>query len=377
MTRRRQLAAIAAAAAVAVALVGLARSGSGRAAGGSSPAAPATTPVARTNLVEQEQVDGKLGYEGEVPVINQLAGTITKLAAKGQVVDRGQVLYEVDGRPVRLLFGERPAWRALGEGATPGADVRQLEENLVALGHASRRTLTVDDTWTVATTDAVKRWQKAAGVAQTGTVPLGEVGFAPAALRVSGHSQGVGAPAQPGSTVLEATLARRVVTVDLDARRQSLARVGAAVEVELPDGGRVAGRVAHVATAAESGSDGDDGSGSNGGGGGGDNGGGAAPGRKDDDEATVRVTVALDDPAATGELDQAPVEVRFDGRRADGVLAVPVNALLALAEGGYAVEVVEGTARRLVPVETGLFARGRVQVSGSGLTDGMRVVVPA
>ena len=64
----------------------------------------------------------------------------------------------------------------------------------------------------------------------------------------------------------------------------------------------------------------------------------------------------------------------------NGALVVPVNALLALASGGYAVEEVEGNgSRRLVGVTVGLFddSLGLVQVRGSGLAAGQRVVVPA
>lgn len=368
MSRRRWLTALPAGTVVAVSIFAVSRTGGDRAAGGQAPRASATAQVTRTSLVDQEQADGTLGYSGEMSVAGQMGGTITGLAAKGQVVDRGQVLYEVDARPVRLLFGDRPAWRALGEGVPSGPDVRQLEENLVALGHATGRNLTVDEVWTTATTEAVKRWQKAVGTEQTGALQLGQVVFAPAALRVNEHPQALGSGAQPGAEVLKVTLARRVVTVDLDARRQTLAKVGEAVEVQLPGGHWVAGRIADVAKVAESSGEGD---GNGGGSGGGGPGGGA-----DDDDPTVEVTITLDDPGATS-LDQSPAKVRFNGQRADGVLAVPVSALLALAEGGYAVEVLDGKGRRLLPVETGLFARGLVQVSGSDLTESMRVVVPS
>ncbi|HEV3014554.1 MAG TPA: hypothetical protein VG499_14880, partial [Actinomycetota bacterium] len=49
---------------------------------------------------------------------------------------------------------------------------------------------------------------------------------------------------------------------------------------------------------------------------------------------------------------------------------------LALAEGGYAVEVERHGRRELVGVETGLFADGQVEVEGGGLRAGDRVVVP-
>ena len=58
---------------------------------------------------------------------------------------------------------------------------------------------------------------------------------------------------------------------------------------------------------------------------------------------------------------------------------MPVDALIARASGGYAVEVAgDGGARRIVPVSLGLFddADGLVQVSGAGLSAGQSVVVP-
>ena len=85
------------------------------------------------------------------------------------------------------------------------------------------------------------------------------------------------------------------------------------------------------------------------------------------------------DPAATGHLDQAPVNVEITTESVQNVLAVPVDALLALAGGGYALEVAEGHVHRLVAVTVGLFddAEGLVQVSGRSLFAGQRVVVPA
>ena len=333
--------------------------------GGSGPGRPAsarlataTTPVVRRTLVEQTKVDGSLGYAGSYTVVAQGQGTLTRLADEGASVERGQPLYEVDGRPVVLLFGSRPAWRRLAAGVADGADVRQLEENLVALGHASPKTLKVDDRFTVETAAAVRRWQKALGVAQDGAVDPGEVVFLPGPVRVADHKGGLGTATQPGSEILAATSTTRVVTVDLDARRQGLVRVGDAVAVELPDGRRTPATVSAVSKVAEVPSD------ESGGGEGGSS------------EPTVEVTATLADPAATGDLDQAPVDVHISRGRAENVLAVPVNALVALAEGGYAVEVAHGGGRRLVPVRTGLFANALVEVSGDGLAEGTRVVVP-
>ncbi len=262
-------------------------------------------------------------------MVNRQAGTLTWLAPAGSTVDRGQPLYEVDGHKVPLLFGDRPAWRPLGPD-TKGVDVRQLEQNLVALGFATARNLEVDDTWTAATTDAVKRWQKAAGLDQDGIVDLGE-------------------DARPGGEVLTATPAAPMVTVKLDASKRDLVAAGDAVDIKLPGGKQIPGTVASVGTVASSG---------NGGGGGGNS----------------EVEVAVTPSGSTEGLDGAPVSVAITRQSAQNVLAVPVAALLALAEGGYGVETEAD--HKLVPVETGLFADGQVEVRSPVLRPGVKVVVP-
>ena len=99
----------------------------------------------------------------------------------------------------------------------------------------------------------------------------------------------------------------------------------------------------------------------------------------------MALTVALNRPLAAGNFDQAPVSVSIVSAQASNVLAVPVSALVALAGGGYAVEVVvhgagtgTGTgARHLVAVRTGLFSSTLVQVSGAGIAAGQQVEVPS
>ena len=305
--------------------------------------------VSRQDLIARTEVDGTLGYSGSFTVAGQLQGTVTAVPGAGTVVERGQSLYSVDNRPVSLLYGDLPAWRRLAAGMTDGPDVKQLEENLVALGHATDADLAVDERFTAATTAALKRWQKAIGAEETGVVELGQVVFLPGALRVADVKAEKGAAA-PGSPVLTGTSTSRVVQVDLDATKQSLARVGEKVDVKLPDGRVTPGTIASVGSVAQT------------------------KGQGDSAKRVVAVSVTLDDPGATGTVDQAPVRVGIISDSRKGALAVPVNALLALAEGGYGVRVVGGA---VVPVTPGLFARGMVEVRGEGLAEGMEVEVPA
>jgi peptidoglycan hydrolase-like protein with peptidoglycan-binding domain len=351
--------------------------------------ATGTATVARTDVVERQQVAGTLGYGDSVTVPGQSAGggggssgggsgaggssggILTRLPAVGAVVGRGQALYEVDGHPVPLWYGTRPAWRAFQLGMTNGPDVRQLEANLVALGYDPDRAITVDGHYSATTAAAVKRWQEASGRARTGTVPLGQVAFLPGPVRVATVAATAGAPLPSGTAVLTVTSTRPLVTVALDPALQQLVGRGDRVEVILPDAISVRGTVAtvsRVATQASSGSSESSGGNSE------SSGSGSGSG-----QATVQVTIRLASPKAARGLDQAPVQVAITTQAHQGVLAVPISALLAQPGGGYAVRVLDGGSRRLVAVRTGLFdeTAGLVEVEGAGLAQGSKVEVPA
>ena len=329
---------------------------------GDNHVATSTAQVVRRSLSSQTTVSGTLGYADEYTVLGQAHGTITALPAVGQVIHQGQVLYRVDGAPVVLLYGSTPVYRSLAEGAeaddVTGADVRQLNADLVALGYASRADLNPSsDEFGWATKAAIKKLQAHLGIEQTGRLDLGQVVFLPTAARVTAVTATLGG--QAGGPVLKATSTTRQVSVKLDAGQQSTVKAGDRVTITLPNNQTTAGRVTSVGKVATAGSGSDSG---------------------DSDSPTVEVDIAPSRASATGTMDQAPVQVEIITDTVRNALVVPVNALLALAGGGYAVEVVgAGGRHRLVPVSTGLFddADGLVQVSGADLAAGQRVVVPA
>ncbi len=201
----------------------------------------------------------------------------------------------------------------------------------------------------------------------TRELPLGSVVFEPGPVRVTNVTATIGQAVMPGP-VLGISSTARQVKVALDASEQGSVKVGDAVTITLPDNQTTPGRITYVSSVATAPSS------KSGGGGGGEEG---AP--------TIEVDVTPTDPAATGHLDQAPVNVSITTESVQGALAVPIDALLALAGGnrvgaaGYALEVAEGRVHRLEAVSLGLFddADGLVQVSGQGVSAGQRVVVPA
>ena len=321
-----------------------------------TPAAPAaradvaTASVQRRDLVVRETLQGQLGFDDVRRLAATRAGTVTQLAREGSVVRRGGVLYAIDGRGTYLLYGTTPAWRELRRGMS-GKDVRQLERNLVALGYDPGGDVAADGKFDSATEAAVKRWQKARGVRRDGVVELGEVAFLPGPRRIGQHLVSLGAVVQPGADLAETSSVRKVVTVRLDASRQDLVREGDTVDVALPNGRTVRARVVEVGRVAEHET--------------------STSGEEGDPYVVVTIVVST----AQG-FDKAPVDVHVASERKKGVLSVPVEALLALAGGGYAVEVVSEHGTRLVRAHLGTFADGYVQVSGTGIREGMRVAVP-
>ena len=184
--------------------------------------------------------------------------------------------------------------------------------------------------------------------------------FEPGPVRVTSVTPTVGQAVMPGP-VLAITSTARQVKVALDAAQQASVKVGDAVTITLPDNQTTPGRITYVSSVATSSSR------------------SRQTGGEEESAPTIEVDVTPTDPAATGHLDQAPVNVSITTESVQDALAVPVDALLALAGGGYAVEVAEGRVHRLEAVTLGLFddAEGLVQVSGQGVSAGQRVVVPA
>ncbi|MDG9673222.1 peptidoglycan-binding domain-containing protein [Micromonospora sp. DH14] len=334
-----------------VAAVGFGGTDGGRAQAGDAP--PATVTVTRQTLADSETADGELGYGTTRTATAKLNGTVTAMAATGATVRRGKPLYLIDNEEVVLLYGGLPAYRTLAPGVK-GADVTQFEKNLDALGYTG---FTVDDEYTSATADAVREWQEDLGLTETGRVEPGRIVYADREVRVESHQADLGDLIQPGQAALTYTGTNRVVTVELDVDDQRLAKRDAKVSVRLPDGRAVPGTISTVETVIQAGAAG-------------------ANGQAGDAETKIEVTVAVTDPKALTGFDQASADVTFTVSERRDVLTVPVAALLALAEGGYGVQVAEGGASRILAVTTGLFADGRVEVTGGDVTEGMTVVVP-
>jgi peptidoglycan hydrolase-like protein with peptidoglycan-binding domain len=331
----------------------------------SAQAAPTNTAqVVRGKLSAIVSHDGTLTYRARpdgapYAVINQARGVYTTLPDTGAKVDCGGVLYRVDDRPVVLLCGTVPAYRALHIGAA-GQDVRQLNRNLHKLGYAAKAHVHIepaDSDFTAKTKKALEVLQRNKGVPVTGSLASGDAIFLPEAVRIAKVSGEPGGLARPGARVLSVTSDTLHVQVDLDPSQQGQVKRGDRAQITLPGNMTVTGQVVGFGRIAQ------------------------APAGQDSSaaDATIPTYIGLDDPGQARGLDRAPVGVQITTAGVDNALSVPVTALVGRSGGGFAVEVVRaGERRALVAVNVGLFdtAGGRVQVEGD-LRAGDRVMVPS
>jgi Putative peptidoglycan binding domain len=283
------------------------------------------------------------------------SASFTSLPSVGAVVFRGQTLYAINSQDTILLYSRTPAWRSFTTGMSPGRDVAELNDNLRALGYGA----VTGDQFTSATQEAIEAIQRAHGLPATGSFSLGSVVFEPGAARVTSVTPAVGQSVQPGP-MLTLSSTRHSVSLQLNAAEQSQVKVGNRVVITLPDNTTTPGVVDFVGNVATTSAN------SN------------ANGNSAADTPALPVAIRLLHPADAGTLDQAPVNVLVTTASVRNALVVPVSALVALAGGGYALEVVDAGVHQLVAVTPGLFddAEGLVQVKGRDVRAGQRVVVP-
>ncbi|MFC7620194.1 efflux RND transporter periplasmic adaptor subunit [Microlunatus sp. GCM10028923] len=305
---------------------------------------PATAKITKGTLTQTQSVAGTLSYGPVTGLSGKADGTVTWLPEPGAVIKAGDPLYKIDNDSVQLFTGKLPPYRALSEGDS-GPDVKQLEKNLKALGYQG---IEVDSYFGSTTTEAVYAWQDDHGLPENGEVDPGQYAVTAGPVRVTEVKTAVGAALGPGAEVLGYTGTKRLVEIDLPVDKQQFVEVGNPATVVLPDGSKVKGTVSEI---------------------------GAVASTDDEGDTTIPVTVTIKDQKALGTLEAAPVTVQLITGKATGVLIVPVTALVALSGGGYGVQIVNGGQVGHVAVQTGMFAGGMVEISGSGISAGTVVGV--
>ena len=314
-----------------------------------------TATVTKGDLVGETTVQGTLHYADSYTLKSAFEGVVTALPTPGTTLTQGSHVYTVAGNNTYLLHGATPAWRAFEEGMSDGEDVTQLETALSELGYFEATPNAHFDWNTIA---AIKKWQKALTLTQSGSLPLGTVLFAPEDLRIGALKARVGDNATMETELFTASSSRQVISANLKLSDQALGVVGNSVTVRLPGSAvTTTGTITSVEPPREKASE--EGS------------------KETTKERIIPITVTPDDTSALDGLQEASVSLGLTSQTRTGVLSVPLGALVALSSDQFGVEVVDekGEIRR-VPVTVGLFAGDRVEVSGDEIAEGQRVVVP-
>jgi hypothetical protein len=309
-----------------------------------STVATATAKVVRTDLVQTQTLAGTLRYSEPSQLLSPASGTVTSLPREASRIGRNDAALELDGKPVYAFIGERPVWRPFAKGMTDGPDVVELEKNLAALGYGDPDWVP-DSEFDSDTAQAIEDWRSDVGLDDGRSIELGRVVFIPTEVRVGALDSDLGRIVAPGAPLYEVSSFEQEVVIELDPTDIDLVSPRAAVKVKLPDDREIMGTIVNIGRVV------------------------VASGPEPAGAGVIEVTVHLD--GNVPEFDEAPVDVDVESDRARGVLAVPVRALLALSDGGYAVEV----SGRLIKVTTGDFADGLVEVEGA-LSEGDEVVIP-
>lgn len=310
----------------------------------------ATAEAAVRDLTLTQTLNGVVAYQDLRALSPGRSGVVTQLPEVDEQFGSGDVLMRIDDRPVVLLTGKVPAWRDLRPGMSDGADVRELETALLALGHGTKGDGFPDEHWDARTTEAVEEFQGKSGAVVDGVVSLGAVVFAPGPIRVAKLDAHLGGPAVPGTSAMKISDTVRVVLLDLDPLDRNLMKQGAPLEVEFPSGDKVAATVKSISTTLE---------------------------MNADNKGVYKVTASLKKPSADKDLVLAPVTVHYTTVVAKGVLSVPATAIVGTPGGGYAVDVVsekDGALKR-TPVQLGAWGDGFVAITG-GVLAGSKVEVP-
>jgi len=299
-----------------------------------------TSEVVVDTLVESDDYNGNLGFGDERQLSARAQGTLTWLPAEETTVAPGDVLWEIDRQPVIYMSGQIPMYRDLYNGVKKGDDVLQLEEFLIAEGFGPDA-WEADTSFNRTTRNAVKAFQKDRGMTESGVLGPSQIVVGDEALRIA-DTANLGDDASAGP-VLTVTDAVAEVTMAVSSRQLPTFQESPDVVIVLSDGSELDASLSETK---------------------------ATP---PDEEGRFGYTLTYIVDDSIGEAQ--PVKIRVERTLAEDALTVPVDALVALAEGGYAVEVQTATGPVLRAVEVIDFDDTSVAITGD-LEAGDLVVVP-
>lgn len=310
---------------------------------------PQATPVTRRDLTLDQNFDGTISTTPTTPALARGTGIVTAIAPESSTVTNGGILFRVGDQPTFAMAGALPAYRDLGPAASPGDDVKQLQEDLKALGADPDGAVSANGTFDAATAAAVVRWQESQGLAPTGTVALGTVVFVPIPSVVGSHQAQIGDRVAPGAVVTQLNVPTLAVTFTVPANPTGQIQIGEAVQATLPDYSTAPAVITTIGTGTDS-----------------------------SGNTVLNGTATLTDNAKHSFPDQAPAKIRATQVVVTKALTVTAQALVSRADGTWVVQLAGagGTSTQHV-VTIRAAANGTVALADDPALDNAKVLVPS
>lgn len=304
------------------------------------PASTATIPIVRQTLRSVERFPADLTYGESRDLTATTSGVVTWVAPVNSLVGSGDRLWAIDNQPTVFLIGELPLYRELYRGAERGPDIEQLEQILIGLGYGPTG-WEPDDRFNWTTRTAVREFEDDHDLIIDGRLSMSEVVIGQQPLRVASTAN-IGDAVTPTQPVVGTTSPDAVVTITISSRQYAWLRDRTQLWAELIDQ-RKLGLVFED----------------------------AVPTPDESNSTTYDVSYRSD----AVDIKPQPVELVVEETIATDALVVPVDALVALVEGGYALEVAQQGESVLRRVEVIGFDDTLVAVEGD-VAEGDAVVVP-
>ena len=190
----------------------------------------------------------------------------------------------------------------------------------------------------------------------SGILRLGDAIVLPDAVRVGSAHVAVGGAALPGAPMLDLTSVDQIVKLAVDPQLAPSIHPGDQIRFTATDGTAIPGTIVSVAAVAVAPPD---------------------AGNGPPQGPSVEVIAAATDPAALADLEGTDLLADVTTGTAPDALAVPVTALVVLADGSFGVEVASAGTTHFVRVAPGIYDRTMVEITAPGIAPGDQVVVPA
>jgi len=205
--------------------------------------------VERRTLQDIVVLRGDVDRDERFTLFSAVAGRITAISIEEEEqISEGDIIMEVDGRPMLAVSGTIPYWRVLDSRSPDGPDIELLEQFLLDEGHDPG---IVDQNFTGRSRTALRDWQESRGYPDDGVLRPSDLVVADWPATIGSIDLQVGQFVAAGAPLFVLVEDELSVSVSVDPTDRSRLEPGLPATVEVPATGETApGRIIELADTA-------------------------------------------------------------------------------------------------------------------------------